>query len=94
MQNTEINMKSKIKKNHPLGACGTDTNPRRLYEVTVYREDYFSTKYRVEAASEREAESKAEQFAKGGKLPQWDFIVSEVYHAECVQPKNGGRSHE
>ena len=68
----------------------TDTNLRRTFEVTVYREDYFSAKCSVEAPSEREAEQKAEELAKGGELPQWDFIVSEVYHAECTQAKKGG----
>jgi len=68
----------------------TDNNPRRLFEVNVFREDFFSAKCSVEATSEREAEQKATELAEGGELPQWDFIVSEVYHAECVQAKKGG----
>ena len=46
-------MKKKIKSNkNAVSAAGTDTNPRKLYEVEVHRTDYLYTRIRVEAESE------------------------------------------
>ena len=86
-------MKTKTNKNHPLGACGTDTHQRSLYEVTVARTDYLYTKVRVEADSQEDAEAEAESIADNLPDQKWEVADRELYVNETEQLTEGGR-HE
>jgi len=70
-----------------------DTNPRRLFEVTVHCTDYRLMVFRLQAESEKAAENKAEKIAKRRKKSQWDFASRDLYaYAYPVhQIKEGGR---
>ena len=56
-------MKSKTKKNHPLGACGTDTNKSRVFEVVLMRTQDCYCRLSVPASSEDEASRNAVMLA-------------------------------
>ena len=75
---------------HPELAV-SNTNPRKLYDVTVYRGDYFSTKFRVKASSEREAETEARELSEQRDISKWDVTDRELYHFDIEQVKEGGR---
>jgi hypothetical protein len=70
--------------------ASTDTNPRKLYEVTVYRTDYLYTRVRVEAKSEEAAERAAERLAGLQKKSEWDFADRDLYAYEVEQVQEGG----
>ena len=87
-------MKTKSKKKRPLGACGTDTNQSKRYEVTVARTDYLYTRIRVKAESEDAAETAAEQRAEVQEESQWDCADRDLYALEVEQVKDGGQNNE
>ena len=71
----------------------TDTNPRRLYEVTVHRAEHRHLTVRVEAKSEAEAEYIAEKLAKRRRHTKWELVDRELHACHVEQVKKGGR-HE
>lgn len=85
----------KVKKViHAAGAQGTGTNPRKLYEVTVHRTDYCYATIRVEAESEDEAETQAEEIAELQPEANWDAADRELYAFSVEQVKEGGQANE
>jgi hypothetical protein len=75
---------------NPLGACGADTNPSRLYEVTVHRVDYLYARIRVDATTESEAEIKAKEIAELQAESAWKFADRDVSLADVEQITEGG----
>lgn len=67
-----------------------DTNPRRLYEVTVHRTDYFYTRVRVWANSEADAENNAEKRAALQDKSKWEVADRDLYSYSVEVVKRGG----
>jgi len=84
-------MKTKTKKDHPIGACGTDTNRRKLYEVTVRHIDCCESRVRVKAKSESEAENAAVRRIASQDNWAWDTTESELYAFSVEAVREGGR---
>ena len=68
----------------------SNNNPRKLYEVVVHRTDYCYATIRVEAESEDEAETQAEEIAELQPEANWDAADRELYAFSVEQMKEGG----
>jgi hypothetical protein len=89
-------MKTKIKNDHAISTPsnqGTDTNPRKLYEVTVHGTEYRYITIRVHAKSEAAAETSAERIARLREDSAWSVADRDLYAYEVNQLEEGG-SHE
>ena len=82
-------MKTNTKDDNAVRAEGTDTNPRKLYQVTVARVDYHYTIVLVEAESEKEAQPKAKRLADGQETI-WHIADRECFVNGCNEVKEGG----
>ena len=77
---------------NPAEPKGIGTNEeRRIYKVTVHRTDYLYTVVPVEAESEDEAETKAEEVAALLPVADWDVADRDLY-TYAVEVKEGGKS--
>jgi hypothetical protein len=77
---------------HPEQAA--DTNPRRLYEVTVHRTDYRALNVRVKAESEQEAASLAEELAQTQDDSFWNVADRDCYAYSVEKVTEGGQGDE
>ena len=86
-------MKTKSKINtHPAKPNGIGINQeRRLYNVTIHRTDYLYTVVPVEATSEDEAETKAEEVAALLPVANWDVADRDLY-AYVAEVEEGGKT--
>jgi hypothetical protein len=89
-------MKTKIKNDqtNPLGACSTDTHPRKLYEVTVHRTDYYQVRIRIEAQCQEEAEKQAEKTARRQKQSEWELGDRDLYAFSVQVVQEGGKDND
>ena len=68
-----------------------NTNPRKLYAVTVRHIDCCESIVRVQAKSETEAETAAVNRARRQKNWAWDTTEHELYAFSVEQVTEGGR---
>jgi hypothetical protein len=86
-----INMKTKTKQPNPLGACGADNNPRRLFKVEIHRTDYLTTVVETWAKSSKEAKAQAIEIAEAQDRKQWQTDGTDLYVFDAEKVKEGGR---
>jgi hypothetical protein len=87
------NMKTKSNIHYAADAHGNGNNQPKLYEVTVYRGDYYSTKVRVKAYCTSGAEIDAAKLAQRKPISEWERTDSELYHFDFEQVQEG-KGHE
>jgi hypothetical protein len=73
---------------HPEPAA--DTNPRRLYEVTVHRTDYRYMELRMWAESEDDARGNARKRAALQHEAKWKMADRDCYVYSVEQVTEGG----
>jgi len=83
-------MKSKIKENYPLGACGTDTNTTKTFRVYLRSTVVYETDMDIPAKSAEKAKNLAERLARHTMHKQWKMVGHDLIAFDAKQLKEGG----